>query len=146
MTHVPYKGSVPALNDVVAGHIPLMFSDLPPALPLINAGKVRALGVTTAQRLAAAPDVPPIADAIPGFDVAAWQMMSTRAGTPAAIVERLNAEMTAILAGADIRKQLIEMGLVPTPAATPAELQRFLESEIVRWGNIVHQAGIAGIE
>jgi len=146
MTHVPYKGSVPALNDVVAGHIPLMFSDLPPALPLIHAGKVRALGVTTAERLTAAPDIPPIADAIPGFDTAAWQMMSTRAGTPAPIVERLNAEMKAILAGADIKKQLLDMGLVPAVAATPAELQRFLESEIVRWGKIVHQAGIAGIE
>jgi tripartite-type tricarboxylate transporter receptor subunit TctC len=146
MSHVPYKGSVPALNDVVAGHIPLMFSDLPPALPLINAGKLRALGVTTAQRVTAAPDVAPIAETVPGYDTAAWQMMSTRAGTPTAIVERLSAEMKAIRAGADIQKQFVEMGLVPADAATPAELERFVESEIVRWGKIVHQAGAAGIE
>jgi len=146
MSHVPYKGSVPALNDVVAGHIPLMFSDLPPALPLINAGKLRALGVTTVKRVAAAPDVPPIGETVPGYDAAAWQMMSTRAGTPTAIVERLSAEMTSILAGPDVQKQLVEMGLVTADPAAPAELQRFVESEIVRWGKIVHQAGVAGIE
>jgi len=146
MSHVPYKGSVPALNDVVAGHIPLMFSDLPPSLPLIEAGKLRALGVTTAKRLTVAPDIPPIAETIPGYDIAAWQMMSTRAGTPTPIVERLAAEMKSILAEDDIRKQLVEMGLVPAEPGTPTELQRFVESEIVRWGKIVHQAGLAGAE
>ena len=146
MTHVPYKGTVPALNDVVAGHIPLLFSDVPPALPLIRAGKVRALGVTTAKRSAVAPDLPPIADSVPGFDSAPWQMLAARAGTPAAIVDKLHAEVKAIIANPEVQKQMTEMGLIPAEAASPAELTRFVQSEIVRWGKIVHQAGAAGIE
>jgi tripartite-type tricarboxylate transporter receptor subunit TctC len=147
MTHVPYKGSVPALNDVVAGHIPLMFSDLAPSLPLIHAGKLRALGVTTAKRVAAAPHIPPLAETgVPGYDAAAWQMMSAPAATPKTVLDRLNAEVNSLLAGADIQKQLIEMGMVPGDASTPAELQRFVQTEIVRWGKIVHQAGAAGIQ
>jgi tripartite-type tricarboxylate transporter receptor subunit TctC len=146
MTHVPYKGTVPAINDVVAGHISVLFSDGPPALPLINAGKVRALGVTTAKRMAVAPDVPAIADTVPGFDSAPWQMLATRAGTPAAIVDKLHAEVRAIMAGPEVQKQIIDVGMVPGEAATPAALARFVESEIGRWGKIVHQAGAAGIE
>jgi tripartite-type tricarboxylate transporter receptor subunit TctC len=146
MTHVPYKGTLPALNDVVAGHIQLLFSDVPPALPLIRAAKVRALGVTTAKRIAVAPDVPPIAETVPGYDSAPWQMLATRAGTPTAVVDRLHAEVNAIIAGADVQKQMIEIGLVPAAAVAPSQLQRFLESEIVYWGKIVHQAGAAGIE
>ena len=146
MTHVPYKGTVPALNDVVAGHIPLLFSDVPPALPLIRAGKVRALGVTTAKRIAVAPDLPPIGDTVPGFDSAPWQMLAARAGTPAAIIDKLHAEVKAIIASPEIQKQMTEMGLIPAEAASPAELTRFVQSEIVRWGKIVHQAGAAGIE
>ena len=78
MTHVPYKGTVPALNDVIAGHIQVLFSDAPPALPQIEGGKVRALGVTTAKRIAAAPDIPPINDTVQGFDSAPWQMLRRR--------------------------------------------------------------------
>jgi tripartite-type tricarboxylate transporter receptor subunit TctC len=146
MTHVPYKGTAPALNDLLAGHIQLLFSDVPPALPLINTGKVRALGVTTAKRITVAPDIPPIADTVAGYDSAPWQMLATRAGTPAAIVDRLQTEVKAIIGAADIQKQMTEMGLIPGEAPPSAELVRFLESEIVRWGKIVHQAGAAGIE
>jgi tripartite-type tricarboxylate transporter receptor subunit TctC len=146
MTHVPYKGTVPALNDVVAGHIPLLFSDVPPALQLIRTGKVRALGVTTAKRIAVAPDVPPIGETVAGFDSAPWQMLATRAGTPSAITGKLHAEVEAIIASPEIQKQMTEMGLVPGDASTLMELQRFLASEIDRWGKIVHLAGAAGIE
>ena len=146
MTHVPYKGTVPALNDLIAGHIQLLFSDVPPALPLINAGKLRALGVTTAKRISVAPDIPPIADTLAGYDSAPWQMLAARAGTPAAIVDRLQAETRAIIGAADVQKQMTDMGLVPGEAPPSPELVRFLESEIVRWGKIVHQAGAAGIE
>jgi tripartite-type tricarboxylate transporter receptor subunit TctC len=145
-THVPYKGTVPALTDVTAGHISFLFSDVPPALPLIRAGKVRALGVTTAKRLAVAPDIPTIADTIPGFVAAAWQMLATRAGTPGPVVDRLHTEMTSILASPDVQKQLTDMGIVLADPATPTELQRFVETEIVRWGKMVHQAGAAGLE
>jgi tripartite-type tricarboxylate transporter receptor subunit TctC len=145
-THVPYKGTVPALTDVIAGHISFLFSDVPPALPLIRSGKVRALGVTTGKRVPVAPEIAPIAEHIPGFDLAPWQMLVTRAGTPSTVVNRLHAEASSILASAEVQKQLSEMGTVPADPATPAELQRYVESEIVRWGKLVHQAGVAGLE
>ena len=146
MTHVPYKGTVPAITDVVAGHIQVLFSDVPPALPLIKAGKVRAVGVTTAKRIAVLPDVPPIVETVAGFNSAPWQMLAAPAGTPPAVVDRLHAEVKSIMASADIQRQLVEMGTVPPETATTGELARFLETEIVRWGKIVHQAGAAGIQ
>jgi tripartite-type tricarboxylate transporter receptor subunit TctC len=146
MTHVPYRGTVPALTDLVAGHIQVLFSDSPPVLPLIEAGKVRALGVTTAKRIAVAPEIPPIGDTVPGYDSAPWQMLATRSGTPPDIVDSLHAEVKAIIASPEGQKQLLEMGLIPGEPTPPAELARFVESEIARWGKIVHQAGAAGIE
>jgi tripartite-type tricarboxylate transporter receptor subunit TctC len=147
MTHVPYKGTLPALNDVVAGHIPLMFSDPAPALPLIAAGKLRALGVTTAERAAAAPQIPPLAEAgVPGYDAAAWQMVVAPAGTPPEIVAKLNRELNAAVALPAIRQKLIDLGLNPIGKGSPAELDRFLQAEIVRWGKVVQQAGVAGSE
>ena len=93
MTHVPYKGTLPALNDVVAGHIQLMFADLSPAHALIQAGKVRALGITSAQRVASAPEIPPLAEVgVPGFDWAAWQAVVVPAGTPTDSVESSTAQ------------------------------------------------------
>ncbi|HEY2138195.1 MAG TPA: tripartite tricarboxylate transporter substrate binding protein [Xanthobacteraceae bacterium] len=145
MTHVPYKGTLPALTDVVAGHIPLMFSDPAPALPLIEAGRLRALGVTTAERAAAAPRIAPIAEeGVPGYDAAAWQMVVAPAGTPAEIIVRLNRELNTMISGADIRQKLAALGLNPIGKGAPDELDRFLASEIVRWGKVVQQAGIAG--
>ena len=89
MTHVPYKGSAPALKDVVAGHMPLLFSDTAPSLPLIRNGNVRALGVSTAVRLPSAPDIVPLAEAgVPGFDAAGWFMVAVPAGTPKPIVDQ----------------------------------------------------------
>src|SRR6185312_3629019 len=90
MTHVPYKGTAPALNDLIAGHIQVLFSDAPPALPQIQGGKVRALAVTTGKRMAAAPDIPPIGETLPGFDSAPWQMLMAPAGTPAPVIDRLH--------------------------------------------------------
>jgi tripartite-type tricarboxylate transporter receptor subunit TctC len=145
MTHVPYKGSAPAVTDVVAGQVPLMFSDFAPALGFINAGKLRALGVTTDKRVAAAPDIPTIAEAgVPGFEALPWQMIVTRAGTPQPIVERLNSEVKSIMTGGDVPQQLTKMGMVPAETGTPDGLKRFVESEIVRWGKIVQIAGVAG--
>ncbi len=146
MTHVPYKGTVPALNDLIGGHIQVLFSDAPPALPLIQAGKVRALGVTTAKRLAAAPDIPPIGDTVPGYDSAPWQMLSAPAGTPRPIVDRLHKELSGYVASAEGQQKLAAMGLIPGDPTPPAELARFVEREIVQWGKIVQQAGAAGIE
>ncbi len=145
MTHVPYKGTVPALNDVIAGHIQVLFSDGPPALPQARAGKVRAIGVTTATRLAAAPELPPVADTVPGFDSAPWQMLMAPRGTPGAVIDRLHGEIVRYIASPEGEKKLVDMGLVPGAPTPPAELARFLAREIADWGKLVRQAGAAGI-
>jgi tripartite-type tricarboxylate transporter receptor subunit TctC len=147
MTHVPYHGTAPALTDLMGGYIQLMFSDLGPALPLIKAGKLRALAVTTAQRFAALPDVPPLADAgVPGFDAAAWQGVVAPAQTPQPILAKLNSELNAIVAMPDIRSRMADIGMNPVGTGSIDDLQKFLQSEIVRWGKVVEEAGIAQSE
>lgn len=146
MTHVPYRGTVPALNDLIGGHIQVLFSDAPPALPLIKGGKVRALGVTTAKRSAAAPEIPPVGETVPGYDSAPWQMISAPAGTPQPIVDKLHGELVRYVASPEGQKKLIDMGLLPGEPTSPAELARYVEREIADWGKIVRAAGAAGIE
>jgi tripartite-type tricarboxylate transporter receptor subunit TctC len=145
MTHVPYKGTAPALNDVMAGHIQVLFADAPPALPQIKAGKVRAIGVTTAKRIATAPEIPPINDTVP-FDSAPWQMLMAPAGTPKPVVDRLHKEIVAYIASADGHKKLMDMGLIPGAPTSPAELSKLVAREVVDWGKLVQKAGAAGIE
>jgi len=145
MTHVPYKGLAPAFNDVVAGHVPLMFGDFGTALPLVRSGKVRALGVTTAQRVAAAPEIPPLSEAgLPGYVASSWQMVVAPAALPAPILDKLNGELRAILGEPDIAKDFAERGLVPVVSPPPDELRRYVQSEIVRWAKVVEQAGATG--
>jgi tripartite-type tricarboxylate transporter receptor subunit TctC len=147
MTHVPYKGSAPALKDLVAGHIQVMFTDLAPSLQLIRAGKVRALGITTAERAASAPEIPPLAEVgAPGYDAAAWQMLIAPAKTPKAILTRLNTEVNAIVNTAEVKQQFVNLGLNPIGRGSLDELQAFVKAEVVRWGKVVQQAGIAGSE
>jgi tripartite-type tricarboxylate transporter receptor subunit TctC len=145
MTHVPYRGSVPALTDVAAGHVQLMFSDVPPARGLIAEGKVRALAVSTKERVAVLPGVPTIAEsAVPDFDAASWQMVVAPAGTPRHIVERLHGEIRSIMAQPDVKEQIAKQGLLPVDTPSVASLQVFVKTEIARWGAVVQQAGIAG--
>ncbi len=144
MAAVPYKGSLPALNDVVAGHVPAMFVDLGPALGQVQGGGVRALGVSMATRVAAIPDVPPINDDLPGFDVSSWQMFATPSGTPRPVAEKLHAELSAILAAPDVRAQITKAGMLPMDTPSIAQLERFVRSEIARWGDVVRKAGIEG--
>jgi tripartite-type tricarboxylate transporter receptor subunit TctC len=145
MTHVPYRGSVPALTDVAAGHVQLMFSDVPPARGLIAEGKVRALAVSTKERVAVLPGIPTIAEAaVPGFDAASWQMVVAPAATPRHIVERLHGEIRSIMAQPDVKEQIAKQGLLPVDTPSVASLQVFVKTEIARWGDVVHQAGIAG--
>jgi tripartite-type tricarboxylate transporter receptor subunit TctC len=147
MTHVPYKGTLPALNDVVAGHIELMFSDLAPAIPLIEGGKVRALGVTTAQRAASAPNIPPLAEiGVAGFDWAAWQSVAVPGATPKEIVAKLNGAVNAAIAEPDVTKQLVTHSFIPIGKGSPEELDRFVKSETARWAKVLQQAGVAGSE
>lgn len=147
LTHVPYRGTAPALNDLLGGYIQMMFSDLGPALPLINSGKLRALAVTSTHRFASLPDIPPMADAgVPGFNAAAWQGVIAPAATPKDILNKLNIELNAIVALDDARSRMADLGMIPVGKGSPDELQRFLESEITRWGKVVEAAGIAGTE
>jgi len=146
MTHVPYKGSAPALTDVIAGHIPLMFSDTVPSLPLIKEGKVRALAASSAARLPSAPEIPPLAEAVPGFDAAGWGMIVAPAGTPGDIVSRLNTQLQSVMGSPDVQQQIIRLGILPVSSPAPGELQDFINSEMARWGKVVQQAGLAGTE
>ena len=146
MIHVPYKGSVPAITDVVAGHIPLMFCDLAPAQPMIKEGKVRALGVSSAVRVASLPDVAPIAEVgVPGFEAVAWQMLVAPANTPQPIIDTLYKELKVILALPEIKQRINELGMIPIDSAPPDALARYLKTEIVRWGDVVKKSG-ASIE
>jgi len=146
MTHVPYKGTMPALNDLIAGHIQVLFADSPPVLPQIEGGKVRALGVTTGKRIPAAPEIATIAETLPGFDSAAWQMLSAPAGTPALVIDKLHREVTAYLATSEGQKKLMDIGLIPGASTQPAELAKFVAKEVKAWAEVVQKAGVAGIE
>src|SRR5438105_1378712 len=147
LTHVPYRGLAPALNDVVAGHVSLMFGDFATSRPLIRAGKLRALGISTAARNGAAPELAPLAEAgLPGYDAASWMMIVAPAKTPKATVDRLNADVRAIAADPAVQQELQGRGLSPIVTAPPAELARYVGAEIARWGKVVEQAGIARTE
>jgi len=143
VVHVPYKGTAPALQDVVGGHVQFMFVDAPPAKPLIESGKLRALGVTTLERVAALPDVPPLAEVgVPNYDTASWHSISTAAGVPAPIVDKLAGEIRAVMSEPEVQKLLSDEGAIPQVSPPPDEFKKFVDSEIVRWGALVEKAGI----
>jgi tripartite-type tricarboxylate transporter receptor subunit TctC len=145
--HVPYKGLAPALNDIVGGHVQMMFGDFATALPLVKAGKLRALGVSTEQRVGHAPEIPPLAEVgLKGFDASSWQMIIAPGKISPDILNRLNTEMRAIVAEPEVQKEFLRRGLIPLASGTPAELQAFVKSEIARWGEVVKRAGVAGTQ
>jgi len=144
-SHVPYRGSLPALNDLVAGHIPMMFSDIGPATGLLEARRVRPLGISTKTRHPSFPDIPPISEAgVLGFEAVSWQALAAPAATPRPIVERLNAELTAILAEPEVKDQILKFGFLPLQNRSVDGLKEYVKSEIIRWGKVVGDAGIAG--
>jgi tripartite-type tricarboxylate transporter receptor subunit TctC len=132
------------MNDVIAGSIQMMFADPVTGAELAKASKVRALGVTGKNRVSVFPDVPPIADSVPGYDATNWHMILAPAQTPAEIVEKLSAEIRAIVALPDIRQQIEKLGLEPLDSPPPAELRKFLDADIATWTNLVKQIGLAG--
>ena len=147
MTHIPYKGSPPALQDVMAGHVHMTFTDPAISPALIRDDKVRALGVSSLTRVGVLPDVPTIAESgLPGFEAVSWHMVVAPAGTPKDIVNRLNAELKTIVALPEVQRKIRDMGLIAIDTSSPDELKRFLDDEISRWGKLVHQVGIAGTE
>ena len=141
MVHVPYKGGAPAMADLLAGHVSMLFDQMPAVMPQVKAGKVRALGVSSAQRSAAAPDLPTLAEAgLPGFDMTVWFGILAPAHTPAAIVSRVNGEMRKLLADAEFRTFLAGLGVTPMPG-TPEEFAATLASETTRWARVVRESG-----
>jgi tripartite-type tricarboxylate transporter receptor subunit TctC len=147
MTHVPYKGMQPAINDVAGGHIPLMFSPIPFAVPLAQAGKLRMLGVTTAERVEIIPDVPPLTEiGVKELAATSWFMLVAAAGTPEPIVATLHREVRAIMAAPEARQELLRLGILPVASAPPDELRRFVAAEIARVGEVVRAAGLAGTQ
>src|SRR5438477_3957897 len=131
--HVPYKGTPAALTDLLTGQVQLMFADATIAIPNIQAGKVVALGTSAAKQTTLLPAVPPVAATVPGFDWQAWQGIVAPAGTPAAIIERLAAEMRRIQAMPDFREQLYRFGMEPSAPNTPAEFAAIIAAEQPRW-------------
>ena len=140
MLHVPYKGLNPATLDLVAGTIPLMWNDLTTALPQYKAGKLRIYGVSTPKRVAQIPDVPAIAETVPGYEAYTWFAMYFPAGTPADVVARMNREATKILASDDIRKKFGEFGAEPV-GGTPEQLAAFMASETAKWARVIRESG-----
>jgi tripartite-type tricarboxylate transporter receptor subunit TctC len=140
--HVPYRGSVPAMLDVMAGHIPFMVVDLQPALQQIREGKVTVLGVTTPKRVAAAPDIPTLAEAgLPGFELVAWQGVVAPAGTPRPIIDALAAQIAKLVANPATRDKLTALSLEPLPPSTPDGFAAYIKTEIERWAVIVKNSG-----
>jgi tripartite-type tricarboxylate transporter receptor subunit TctC len=147
LVHVPYKGSAPALNDLVGGHIQFMFCDVPPAMSLIETGKIRALGVTTKERVPAVKDISPLAEVgVPGFDTASWHTVTTTGGVPKPIIDKLSGQIREIMSDASVTEALVKDGALPQVSPSPEEMKVFVEREIVRWGKVVEQAGLAGSE
>jgi len=146
MTHVPYRGGGPALQDVMAGHVPIYFGDVSGVMPLARAGKVRALALTISQRLESFPEVPTLHEAgITNYHASAWQAFVAPAGTPPAIVARLNEAIIGIVNSKETRAWFHELGLRPL-TSTPDELGAYMKSELVRWGKVVEAAGAKGVE
>ena len=147
MTGVPYKGNAPGLTDTIAGHVSVMFSDLLSALPHIRSGKLVALGVSTRDRAPAAPDLPTLREAgVAGYDASAWQMIVAPAKTPREIVDRLNAELNAIVREPSVNADINGRGHIAVVTPPVDELRKFVASEIVRWSKVVEQAGAKGTQ
>jgi tripartite-type tricarboxylate transporter receptor subunit TctC len=144
MLHVPYKGAAPAVIATVAGHVPVIFTAYPSVSVQTQAGKLRALAVTSARRIAAAPAIPTVAEAaLPGFESTQWWGLYGPAGLPAEIVARLNREMNAILGTADTRKRLAAEGAEPA-GGTAADLAAYHKTDYERWEKVIRSAGIKG--
>lgn len=142
MTHVPYKGGAPAMVDLLAGNIQLIFATLATGIPYIKSGRVRALAMAAPTRFALLPDVPTVAESgVPGFAVVNWAGIFVAAGTPRPIIDRLNSEVVRALSTPDVKQKLLEMGLV-AGTNTPEQFASFIQSETVKWAKVIKDANI----
>ena len=140
MTHVPYKGRQFFLPDLLGGSIQLVFDNMPSALPMAKEGKIRAIAQTTAKRSPAAPDVPTVAESLPGFEATTWFAMFAPANTPKPIIDKLNAEVVRVFKLPEVAERLKTLGLDPV-LSTPDELGKYQASEIVKWTKVVKESG-----
>lgn len=141
MLHVAYKGSAPAITDLIGGQVDSMFDNTPSALPHVQAGKLRAIAITSAQRSPLLPDVPTLAESgYPGFDVQSWFALAAPAGTPRPVIDRLNAALGKSLAAPDVRQRLQDLAATPA-AGTPEQARSFAASELKRWREVVKASG-----
>ena len=141
MQHIPYKGSPPALTDVMGGQVSMTFDNITTAWTLAKGGKLRALAVTTAKRSPVAPDVPTLAESgLPGYEIGSWQGVFGPAGMPPEIVKRLNMEIVKIINMPDVQKKLVELGAEPV-ANSSEEFTAFVKTEVVKWGDVVKKSG-----
>jgi len=141
LVHIPYKGAGPALTDVVAGQVHMICTSPLPAMPHVKAGRLRALGMTSLERSPAYPDVPTVAETVPGYQSTLWYALLAPAGTPQAIIRRVHGDAVKVLNDSQVRDQLLKLGATPV-GNTPQQLQAFIGEEIARWKKLVKQAGI----
>src|SRR6185437_1830296 len=141
ITHIPYKGSGPAIQDVMAGQVDMMFDTTVVAGPHIESGRLRALAVTSARRLPSMPNVPTVAETVPGYEVISWQAIFAPAGTPRSIVERLHDAIVKILAEPDIQARMDKLGMQGAHMTT-AEVLAFQKAEVAKWAAVIKAAHI----
>ena len=142
MVHVAYRGEAPGINDLLGGQIPFMFSNLSVVKGNVEAGKLRALAVTSLKRVPSLPDVPSIAETFPGFDAATWFALVAPAGTPRDAVMRINAETKKIVATADFQQRLDAIGMFPDQDRNPDEMNAYIKAEIAKWAKVISDAGV----
>lgn len=141
MLHVPYRGSAPAITDLLGGQVQSMFDNMPSALPHVQGGRLRAIAITSAQRSPLLPDVPTVAESgYPGFDVQSWFGLAAPTGTPHPVIERLNAALAKVMAAPEVRQRLRDLGATPE-ASTPEQMRAFAAAEIRRWREVVRASG-----
>jgi len=144
MVHVPYKGAAPAVTDLVGGQVNLMFNPMPPLMPHVKSGRLKALGVGSTQRSPALPDVPTIAEAgVPGYEYVTWYSIVAPAKTPRAIIDKINSRLAAVLAIPEVALRLSSQGAEPR-SSTPEELTRLIQEDYKRLGAVIRSAGIKG--
>ena len=142
MEHVPYRGLGPALNDLVAGHVDVTWGGAPTVMPLARQGLLRAIGVSSPQRVPSLPDLPTAAETVaPGFDAVPWYGIAAPTGTPPAIIRRLNAEINASLTTPAVSERLQQEGAEPVPT-TPEAFGQLIRAEVARWGELIRAAGV----
>jgi tripartite-type tricarboxylate transporter receptor subunit TctC len=140
--HVPYRGEAPGLNDLLGGQIPFMFSNLSVVKGNIEGGKLRALAVTSTKRVPSLPNVPTIAETIPGFEAATWFALVAPAGTPHDIIARINAETRKIVATPDFQQRFDKLGMIPDQDRTPDEINAYIKAEVAKWAKVIKDAGV----